>query len=175
MKLDPGEPHETNLSTKQDQTGSRPRFSRQNENQGRPQSGNRAQSERAGAIDGIIPRSAKFSFPPRFRLSKPAEYRYVFSEPVKSSDRYFTILARVNGLGHPRLGLAVAKKNIKKAVERSRIKRAVRESFRLNQHPLNSMDIVVLARRDAAGADPKFIRNSLARHWVKLADQCASY
>jgi ribonuclease P protein component len=45
--------------------------------------------------------------------------------------------------------LAISKKIIRKAVDRNRIKRMIRESFRLNQQQLGYFDIVVLAKRDS--------------------------
>jgi ribonuclease P protein component len=114
-----------------------------------------------------------FSFSPTLRLKKPAEYRNVFANPVKSSDQYFTLLAIRNNFDHPRLGLAIAKKNIKKAVGRNIIKRTVRESFRIQQG-LGSIDIVVLAKRDAVDAPLELLRKSLEKHWLKLVTRCAS-
>ncbi|MCL7421472.1 MAG: ribonuclease P protein component [Methylobacter sp.] len=116
-----------------------------------------------------------FGFPPQLRLKKPAEYKKVFAKPVKSSDQYFTLLAIRNDLDHPRLGLAIAKKNIKKAIQRNVIKRIVRESYRLKQQSIGNIDIVVLARRDAADAPPDLLRKSLERHWLKLVTRCDSY
>ena len=115
-----------------------------------------------------------FGFPPQYRLKKPAEFKKVFAKPVKSSDQYFTLLAIKNDLGHPRLGLAIAKKYIKKAVHRNVIKRTVRENFRQQQH-LGNMDIVVLARREAVDASLDLLRKSLEKHWLKLVTRCASY
>ncbi len=116
-----------------------------------------------------------FSFPPQCRLKKPAEYKKVFAKPIKSSDAYFTLLAIRNELNHPRLGLAIAKKNIKKAVNRNSIKRIVRENFRLQQHGLGNIDIVVLARREAVDAPLDLLRKSLEKHWLKLVTRCATY
>ena len=48
------------------------------------------------------------------KLLKAIEYKYVFDKPVRSSDRYFTVLARPNKLAHSRLGLAFTKKRVKK-------------------------------------------------------------
>jgi len=115
-----------------------------------------------------------FGFPDGYRLRTPAEYKNVFADPVKSTDKYFTVLAINNPLPHPRLGLAIAKKAIKKAVARNRIKRTVRESFRLQRHQIVNIDIVVLARGDAAKADAQILRKSLERHWLKLVDRCDS-
>lgn len=115
-----------------------------------------------------------FGFPPRLRLKKPAEYKKVFAKPVKSSDTYFTLLAIKNDFDHPRLGLAIAKKNIRKAVHRNVIKRAVRENFRIQQKSLGNMDIVVLARREAVDAPLELLRKSLEKHWLRLVSRCAS-
>jgi len=118
---------------------------------------------------------ADFSFSPQLRLKKPAEYKKVFAKPVKSSDQYFTLLAIKNDFDHPRLGLAIAKKNIRKAVHRNVIKRTVRENFRIKQHSLSNIDIVVLARREAVDAPLDLLRKSLERHWLKLVSRCDSY
>ncbi|NOQ34685.1 MAG: ribonuclease P protein component [Methylococcaceae bacterium] len=115
-----------------------------------------------------------FSFPDSLRLKTPTDFQQVFARPVKSTDRYFTLLAIKNELEHPRLGLAIAKKNIKRAVDRNKVKRVSRESFRLQQHNLITLDIVVLARRDAANASTAVLAKSLAKHWLKLEKQCAS-
>ena len=115
-----------------------------------------------------------FSFPPQLRLKKPTEYKKVFAKPVKSSDTYFTLLAIKNDFDHPRLGLAIAKKNIKKAVHRNVIKRAVRENFRIQQKNLGNIDIVVLARKEAVDAPLELLRKSLEKHWLRLVSRCAS-
>ncbi len=115
-----------------------------------------------------------FNFPSELRLKKPAEYKKVFAKPVKSSDTYFTLLAIKNDFDHPRLGLAIAKKNIRKAVHRNVIKRAVRENFRIQQESLGNIDIVVLARREAVDAPQELLRKSLEKHWLRLVSRCDS-
>jgi ribonuclease P protein component len=119
-------------------------------------------------------KQCSFGFPPQRRLKTPADYKKVFAKPVKSSDTYFTLLAIRNDLDHPRLGLAIAKKNIKKAVHRNMIKRTVRENFRIQEN-LGSIDIVVLARREAIGVPLALLRKSLEKHWLRLVALCASH
>ncbi len=119
-------------------------------------------------------KQGSFGFSPQRRLTTPADYKKVFAKPVKSSDIYFTLLAIRNDLDHPRLGLAIAKKNIKKAVHRNMIKRTVRENFRI-QDNLGSIDIVVLARREAIGVPLALLRQSLEKHWLRLVARCASH
>ncbi|KAF3981190.1 MAG: ribonuclease P protein component [Methylococcales symbiont of Hymedesmia sp. n. MRB-2018] len=116
-----------------------------------------------------------YGLPTQLRLGKPAEYRKVFENPARSTDSFFTLLAIKNDYDHPRLGLAIAKKNIKKAVTRNLIKRAVRENFRQQQHQLINIDIVVLARRDAANASSDLLKKSLDKHWLRLVNRCNTY
>ncbi len=115
-----------------------------------------------------------FCFPAQARLKTPADYKRVFAHPVKASDKYFTLLAIRNPLDHPRLGLAIAKKTIKRAVDRNKLKRMARENFRLQQHTLTALDIVVLARKDAATACTKVLRESLAKLMLQLVKRCGS-
>jgi ribonuclease P protein component len=85
----------------------------------------------------------------------------------------FAILARDSGFSHPRLGLSVAARLIGTAVSRNRIKRVVRESFRLHQHELPNVDIVVNARAGAKSASNVELRSSLERHWQTVKKKCA--
>lgn len=89
-------------------------------------------------------------------------------------DPYFTVLARPNAEPLARLGLAIAKKCARRAVDRNRLKRLVRESFRLERSGLPGLDLVVLCRRDAVTADNLQLRASLTRHWARIRKQlCA--
>lgn len=67
------------------------------------------------------------------RLLTAADFSHVFKKPQKSADRYLMLLASSGQHQHARMGLAIAKKRIKRAVDRNRIKRLVRESFRQHQ------------------------------------------
>ncbi len=68
-----------------------------------------------------------------------------------------------------RLGLAIAKKHLRKATSRNRIKRLIRESFRLHQSRLKGLDLVVLARPGLEQVDNRTLLQSLERHWQRLA------
>ncbi len=81
-------------------------------------------------------------------LTKPA-YTQVFNDaPIRASHPCFLLLCRSND-NQTRLGLVIAKKHVKRANQRNRIKRLVRESFRLQQHKLPAIDVIVLARKGA--------------------------
>ena len=108
----------------------------------------------------------------RQRLKQNFEFQAVFAEPRVSSDHFFRVLSRPNGLAFCRLGLAVSRKACRAATGRNRIKRFIRESFRLNQGTLaqaGGQDIVVLAKPPAAAAASEPMRASLEAHWTKTA------
>lgn len=67
-----------------------------------------------------------------------------------------------------RLGLAIAKKQVRHAVQRNRLKRLVREAFRQGSAKIGTFDLVVMARRAAAGADNRRLTQSLCRHFDRI-------
>lgn len=84
------------------------------------------------------------------------------------------MLAVKNDFNHPRLGLVVAKKHIRKAVQRNRIKRVIRDNFRRHRHSIMNIDIVVLARKEALDVAPSLLQKSLEKHWLRLVSRCNS-
>lgn len=114
-------------------------------------------------------------FPRRARLTRTADFRAVFSDNVRSSGGDMTVLARKNDLGYPRLGLAVSRRAVRRAVDRNRLKRLVRESFRRHAACLQPMDYVVLARSGLERRDPAGIARSLARHWERFRAPCSDH
>jgi len=101
------------------------------------------------------------------RLVSAAQFKTVFAQARRSSDRYFTVLALANDTGRARLGLAIGKKRIRRAVDRNRMKRLIRESFRLNAPEMAALDLVVISRFDGNAAN-EIIADSLSRHWAQL-------
>lgn len=112
-------------------------------------------------------------FPRRARMAGQQAFANVFAQPAKSSDRYFTVLARANGLAYPRLGLAISRKVARSAVARNRIKRIVRESFRSQQSQLGGLDWVVMGRAGLTAQTNPVLFAALQRHWQRLAPPCA--
>lgn len=95
----------------------------------------------------------------------PTHFTFVFQQPQRAGTPQITILGRLNQLGHPRIGLTVAKKHVKRAHERNRIKRLTRESFRLRQHELPAMDFVVVAKKGIADLDNRALTEALDKLW----------
>ncbi|BCL76797.1 ribonuclease P protein component [Jeongeupia sp. HS-3] len=89
----------------------------------------------------------RYGFPRVLRLLKTDDYSSVFSLRSSSSNEFFQVLARPNGLPHGRIGLVVGKKTHKRAVVRNYIRRSAREVFRLNAAEFSGLDLVVRSRR----------------------------
>jgi ribonuclease P protein component len=117
---------------------------------------------------------ARLTFTAQQRLRHKSEFDAVHATGVRVADVYFAVIARENGLRQPRLGLAVSTKTAGSSVERNRIRRVVRESFRLRQGALPTADIVVNARGRARGASAAQLRESLDQLWSQVAARCAS-
>ena len=81
-------------------------------------------------------------------------------------------MACANQLDYPRLGMVVSSRVARRAVARNRIKRLVRESFRLQQARIKGWDIVVIARPGVVKRTNQELVASLEEHWKKL-EQCA--
>ena len=110
-----------------------------------------------------------YGFPRQVRLLSAEDYRNVFNDVTcKVSNRHILLLARESNTQHARVGLVVAKKNVRKAVERNRFKRLVRDSFRLHQHTLEPLDIVVLSRPGLSDLDNQTITKQLENLWQRL-------
>lgn len=108
-------------------------------------------------------------FPRSARLLTPGDYRQVFDQvSYRASDKHLLILARPGATDHTRIGLIIAKRHVRKAVQRNRIKRQIRESFRHWQTDLPVLDMVVLARPGLGQLDNHSIRQILEPLWQKL-------
>jgi len=107
------------------------------------------------------------------RLTGPADFQRVFKRAKRYPSAGFTILIRPNDFSYPRLGLIVSKKCARKAVSRNRIKRQIRESFRLQRRALRNFDIVVMAKPSLNNMNNIEIRALLDNHWSEIG-QCVN-
>ena len=113
-------------------------------------------------------------FPHLYRLKKPAEFRAVFNIPKKITEPPIAVFWQKNLMAHPRLGLAIAKKNIRHAVMRNRIKRVLREYFRQHRLSLGGFDIIIVAYKGAEALNRTELRHIVQKLWKKLQVQCAN-
>lgn len=106
----------------------------------------------------------------QLRLLKPEDFRYVFENThYKVFCPGFLLLAAPAKQQNNRLGFVIGKKNVKLAVTRNRFKRMFRESFRLNQHQLPNLDIIVLAIKGANQVTNAELSKSLLKAWPQLS------
>jgi ribonuclease P protein component len=111
-------------------------------------------------------------FPRSSRLTQSLEFERVFAEPQRVSNKAFTLLARNNEIGYARLGMAISKKCAARAVQRNRIKRQARETFRMKRGDLADLDIIVLCRPAAATMSRTALKSALEQLWNRLIQQC---
>ncbi len=117
----------------------------------------------------------RYTFRRSHRLSGSRAFAGVFEARVRVSRGPLTIYSRPNDLGHARLGLSVSRR-VGTAPQRNRIKRKLRESFRLLQHDLpGGYDWVVVARAHEPMAPAAYLElfsaaaRALDRKWIERA------
>ncbi|WP_416306761.1 ribonuclease P protein component [Neptunicella sp. SCSIO 80796] len=106
------------------------------------------------------------------RLLTPTHFGNVFQDATSAPSPQITLLARTNQLTNARLGITIAKKRVKKAHDRNRIKRIIRESFRHHQSGLGNIDIVVIGKSGLDSMTNQEIFNLLDKLWKKIFRRC---
>jgi ribonuclease P protein component len=113
----------------------------------------------------------RLTHPAQRRLRRKSDFEAAYARGRRFGNGFFAVTAIPNDIGGPRLGLAVSVKNAGSSVERNRIRRTIRESFRLHQHELPYVDLVVSARGRARDAAASELRASLIALWQKVTEQ----
>ena len=109
----------------------------------------RAQRQARGYNDRLM-NSERLTFRGRHRIGHARDFQRIFSARCSAGDGRLVVYVAANGWDHSRLGLSVSKR-VGNAVARNRIKRLIREAFRLDQHELPSgYDLVCVAKRTEA-------------------------
>jgi len=99
---------------------------------------------------------SRLCFRPDQRLTAGRQFELAYQTGRRKGDHLFGVIVRPNGQPQARLGMAVSIKACGKAVRRNVVRRVIRNTFRLCQHPLAGFDVVVNARpgaREATNAD----------------------
>ena len=86
---------------------------------------------------------ATFNLIKQSKLIKTDDFSSVFNFRKRIASHYLVIRFKPNELACPRLGLIVTKKTAKLAVDRNYMRRVLRELFRLNQHNIAALDLVI--------------------------------
>lgn len=86
--------------------------------------------------------------------------------------RIFQVMGRPNGQGHARLGMIVSKRLFARAVDRNRVRRQIRETFRHLAGGLPALDLVV--RPHSASIEGSFTED-LKTAFISAAAKCGNF
>ena len=117
---------------------------------GGPKGGSVSPCKPAPGVLGEAKR-ARFGFGADRRLAKKADFERLLREGSRRTRSGYTFFVSMRAAGPPRLGILVTRKHAAKATVRNRIKRCIREAFRLEQGALGALDVLV---RPPFGARP---------------------
>ena len=110
-----------------------------------------------------------YGFSTDVRIHCAADYKSVFDGALfKVHQPHFLFLAKISEQPNSRLGIVVAKKKVRRAHERNRVKRLARESFRLHQQQLDLLDIVVMPKVGIEAIPNAELQQQLQFAWQKL-------
>jgi ribonuclease P protein component len=116
----------------------------------------------------ITPQGGRALFRRAQRMRRPAEFREVYAKGRRVGNEMFAANFLANQAGVARLGLSIAVRTSGGAVQRNRLRRVIRESFRLHRHALPALDIVIGARAAARAASAAQLRAALERLWQRI-------
>lgn len=103
------------------------------------------------------------------RLLKPAEFNHVFEHTQKKVvTGHFVLLSSANTLDRSRLGLVIAKRRLKLAVQRNRIKRLCREVFRTTTIKSQPFDLIIMLRQSLSHVHDPQLADELRAALAKL-------
>ncbi|HSG69857.1 MAG TPA: ribonuclease P protein component [Planctomycetaceae bacterium] len=103
-------------------------------------------------------------------IRKSSDFQKIYDLQERAGDAHLLVFASRNGLDWPRIGLSVSKKH-GPAVTRNRIKRLLREAFRLTREDLpKGLDLILIPRQNS-GSELGDYRRSLRKLARKLGDR----
>lgn len=111
------------------------------------------------------------ALPRRARLANRRDFDRVFAARQAVSNRFFRVhwaATDASARRGPRIGLAIAKRVARRAVDRNRLRRLARESFRARRDRLQPLDFIVLARPAAVNAENRMLLQALDQLWVQF-------
>ncbi|MEA3548548.1 MAG: ribonuclease P protein component [Thermodesulfobacteriota bacterium] len=123
-----------------------------------------------------LPDRTDFSLAKKYFLRKTSEYQVVYQRGRRLRGKYFSLIYLPNNRDVNRLGISIH--GVKKAVQRNRIKRVIREFFRLNRHFISPQaDIVFAVRKEFSINSPdemeRTVKNLLDRQRKRESDRTA--
>jgi ribonuclease P protein component len=103
----------------------------------------RARSPAPRAVVPVTASAKRFGLGPRRRLRHKAQFERLLRQGERRTAAGYTFYFSRRASGEPRLGILISRKHAAQAVDRNRIKRCIREAFRLEQQQLGSIDLLV--------------------------------
>lgn len=116
--------------------------------------------------------TASARFTKRLRLLNAAQFDAAFKRGKRINVGAFSAVIAANDLEFARVGFAFAKKQAPLSVQRNRLRRLLREQFRLQQHQLTPVDLVLMLRSKLPD-DVTKVTEATLQFWTQLASRCA--
>jgi ribonuclease P protein component len=137
--------HEAHLSAVQNASRAAPRVSRAQPHPRRTSGIAASARARPPAARAVTATAApkRFGLDAAHRLRDKAQFERLLRKGARRSFGGFTFFVGHGGGPAPRLGILISRKHAAAAVERNRIKRCIREAFRLEQHNLRGLEVLV--------------------------------
>lgn len=110
----------------------------------------------------------KYVFPSELRLKNKQQFKKIFHDAKRLTGNYFTVFLKANALNHPRLAIIITKRSVRNAVDRNRLRRIIKESFRLHQYVVSGYDVLIIASKDINQLTNKELTQCLAKQWQRL-------
>lgn len=111
-------------------------------------------------------------FPPKARIRRKAQFQRVFAKRQRLLGQFCVLYYRRNTIQCPRLGMVVSKRDVRKAVARSRFKRLAREAFRTQRRNLSALDVVIIAKPGAGDKTRYELQRCLNKLLQQLITEC---
>jgi ribonuclease P protein component len=103
------------------------------------------------------------------KLSEKAQFDAVFANKKANNGKYLKIYWRNNDVEYARIGISIAKRNINKAVARNKLRRIIKESFRINHKLLPAVDMVFVIKKQASIDSTTLFFDELNKKWSQFA------
>lgn len=113
----------------------------------------------------------RLTFPHHFRLRSSIEFARIYDLNQKASNQHLVIFAAMNELDHSRVGLSVSRRH-GNSVRRHRLRRLLKEAFRLQQHEIPAgMDLILIPGRGSKSATQQDFCDAVRQLASKLHDR----
>jgi ribonuclease P protein component len=117
----------------------------------------------------FIVHHSSFDFPPSHRLTGKLKFAAVYDAKVKTTRGPLVMYSLPNDLGHLRMGISIGRR-VGTAPKRNRIKRLLRESFRLHRGELLcGLDLIIVVRPHVPMALEEY-QKAFAQLLIKCGD-----